>query len=389
MFRIRTWLLPALLLFAGCSNHDGYSRVSSSNAFVEQWNGEPAFVAWYRGGEILGADAVHDTDFPLHAWLHGRDVVDHPDLARWRRQLADQRMLAAAPDTAATDLMRAVVDFPFDGAVAESCSLWVGSRADRAAELLDLAADLGVDDAFAERLAVTALSADPGDERVAPWVRTLTEAGHDEAVLVLATSAVAGPRTAEVALADLGQYASQHRLAIFAAAARRVLVDTAMAWRIVAAAEELPSADEARALAALLDGDASAELALQVLRHLGDRPAGDRAMLFARAAERACGDPRSQFAIAEALRELPGTLRLEAARAVVARSDVPESLVVLVIDDVEHLRSSDREGFLLEVLDGPHGAAPDVRSACADAARRHLSSRPRERVQTRLDRDRR
>jgi hypothetical protein len=383
MIPIRTAFLSALLPLAGCSSHYGYTHIRMGNAFVEQSDGGPARVAWYHGGEIRGAEALADPAFPLHAWLDGREAVDHPELARWRRQLADLRATAAGTGSA-IDLVRAAVGFPFKDAVAESCSLWVGNKPARAAELLDCAGDIAIDDAFAERLAVLALAAGPGDERAASWVHALTEAGCDEAVVALATNPAAGARTAQAALRQLGELSSQHRGMVFAAAARRVQADAAMAWSIVAAAEELPSHDESPALAALLDNDGSTELARQILRQLGDRPAGDRAMLFARAAARICSEPRSQFAVAESLREVPAAQRFDAARAVVARADAPVPLVVLLVDGVEHLRSSDREAFLCEVLDGPHGAARDVREACADAARRHLSSRARERVLVRL-----
>jgi hypothetical protein len=386
MIRTRAARLVPLLVLVGCSTHHGYSRISSGNAFIEQWDGGPVSVACYRNGEILGAEAV-DADFPLRGWVDG-EAVDHPSIPRWRDQLAALTALAGAPDTRGVDLVRAAAGFPFDEAVAECCSLWVGSSHDRAADLLDCADDLDVGDAFAERLARTALGGDPTDDRTSQWVRALTGADHDEAVLALVTSSRAGPRTADVALGLLDDHAARHRRTIFDAAARRLAADPAAAYCIVEAAEELPNADETAALAALLDGDVPTELARQILRQLDDRPTRARAFLFARAADRCYRDARSHFAIAQALEQLPTLPRLDAARAVVARPDAPEALVVLLVDAVDELRSTDREEFLLLVLDGPHGGIPAVRNACADAARRHLPSRARERVLDRVGRGR-
>lgn len=53
-------------------------------------------------------------------------------------------------------------------------------------------------------------------------------------------------------------------------------------------------------------------------------------------------------------------------------------------DGAADLRSSDREEFLALVIESPQGSSDAVRGACMDAARRHLSSRARERILQRL-----
>ena len=118
------------------------------------------------------------------------------------------------------------------------------------------------------------------------------------------------------------------------------------------------------------------------------RQSSDRPRLFELAAEKCYTDTRGQYAISRALAYLPSVQRLDAARAVVALPEVSEQLVVMMVDATDSLRSSDREEFLSLVLESPQGSSDAVREACTDAARRHLSSRARERILQRLARQR-
>ena len=161
-----------------------------------------------------------------------------------------------------------------------------------------------------------------------------------------------------------------------------------MAFCIVEAADKLPRAEETAAIASLLTADATPELARQVLRHLDARQSSDRARLFELAAAKCYTDTRGHYAISHALTDLSSGQRLDAARGVVALPGVSEQLVVMMVDATDNLRSSDREEFLALVLESPQGSSGAVREACTDAARRHLSSRARERILERLARPR-
>lgn len=382
-------LLPGLLIaLTGCSSSYNYLRVSSDGAIAERRGRGPAWVAWYRDGEILGAAAAGDPAFPLDRWLPAGEVVDHPNIGQWRRQLADLQAITRKPDAPAADVARAARGFPFEAAIADILSAWVGGRSERAAELLEHTGEVELSDAFAEQLATTARRSNPDDGRVAAWVRALTEADHDEAVRALFAGPTAGPLAAEAALSRLDEYSSRHRSAIFAAAAPCLVRDPDMAFCIVEAADKLPHAEETAAIASLLTGDATQELARQVLRHLDARQSSDRARLFELAAGKCYTDTRGHYAIGHALMDLSSVQRLDAARGVVALPGVSEQLVVMMVDATDSLRSSDREEFLALVLESPQGSSDAVREACTDAARRHLPSRARERILQRLARQR-
>lgn len=380
-------LLTVLLQLASCSSGHHYFRMTSSDATVEGGSGRPTFVACYRDGQLLGAAAADDPDFPFRDWLLRNDegpVVDHPELSVWREHLARLEELAAMPEPDPDALVRHARALPFRRPVEDALGRWAGADPARAAALLDLAGPLPIGDGFAGQLAHTALRGAPGDGRLAGWVRELCDEGHDEAALVLLRSGRAGAATARAALAVLSEIASTARPEVFAAAAAHLAGEPEAAAEIVAAADELPASHEARALEALLAADASPALARQVLRHLDERSAGDRARLFVRAAPALFGDPEGLRAIVWAVRELPGRSRLDAALSLADRPDGPAELAVLLVEHVDDLPGRDRETLLFAVLDGPHGRDPRLREACAEAARRDLSSRPRSRVLARL-----
>ncbi len=386
----RTILALALLAATGCtfSSHSSYFRGSTGDSIYERHGNGPLMVACYREGQIHGADSTHLADAERFSWLGSYERVDHPDIPKWRGQLENMRTLAGVETSTGAEMVRATRGFPFSVAVERAIDEWVGNRPDRAADLLDYAADLDVNDRIAERVAMTALRHEGvGDMRLAEWVRGLTQEDHDEAVVAIVTHPAADVLTGREALARIDDYSSRNRRKIFESVAAPLARDPGSATRLIDAVDELPSRDEAPALQTLLEGQVSTDFLRQVLRTLDDRSSSSRAELFSRAAHAGHEDPRNHYAILSGLAEVPSSRRADAAISLVRRGDISSELTRMLIAAVNDLPSRDREEFLSAVIDGPHGGDPTVRARVRDAAEDELGSRARKRISRRLGDD--
>lgn len=285
MTAVKSYVLVSFLTVAAChsaggvewSVHGGQMGVGSSvhvvDGEVELWlvglTGLRIGIAFVQRGALYGAADRHRLTGERRAWLDFEgEYVDHPSLGRYRATLA---MLQESPSRSAGEFAAAGRDLPFETLTGGLARRFVDDDPERAADLLDAATGLALDDDDARALLILALRARPEDQRVARWLDLDALHDDDGALCAVAAWPGCGPLAAHALLRQLSDVRSARREEVLVAASERLLAEPGADLAIERALAELPSTGRGRAIAGLLARDAvPASWVTQILRQLDD-----------------------------------------------------------------------------------------------------------------------